>query len=165
MPTFYGTARLEAAIVEVWRASILEAAFKAYWNESQKGRYPVLHDQEAGPQQPWPYCVYLLPASVPTVRMAGKKQEVDAIREIRDTKIEFHVFARSTGSTSGKELAAALAAQVREVFGGSPTVAPTAVPGAFLCQPGDELGVRQGPDEYKWLVKYTIRTDLKQLTG
>lgn len=162
MPTFYGTAELQRAITAVWNASAINAAFKAYWNEQQKGLFDVLHFGEAGPSQPWPYCVYVIPVSRKSIGMAGRDR--NSRREIRDTMVEFHVFAKAVTTTSGAELCAAMADQVRQVYGGHPTATPTPVPGTIRVSPGDEYPARAGDDEYKWILKYLMRADLRQAT-
>lgn len=161
MPTFHGTAELRRAINAVWDASPINAAFQAYWDEQQRGGYSVLNYGDASPNQPWPFCVYLITTSKPTIGMSGKT--TDSRREIRDSIVEFHVFARHVSDTSAGELAALMADEVRKVYGGHPSTPPTRIPGVLLAKPQDEFDYpRAGDDEHKWLLRYMMRTDLQR---
>lgn len=166
MPTYIGQAKLHNALVNRWANGGLSTLFESYWAEDAIGEYTVLNDGEAGPNQPWPYCVYVLSESKPTIRMTGPENQN---WEVRDTSLEFHIFALAIGSEGAKEVAARLAERVMARFGGHPTEhpAPVEVVGGdiLIMKFMGEFGVRAeksgSEEEWKWIVKYQIRQDVQ----
>ena len=160
------TADLIAAFSTAWDASTLDVLFKALRDSSVvEAQFPdVLHDQEAAPGQPFPYCVMDQTTTTTTDRMSGG---VAALREIRDTSLTLHVHARAVNgdARTAKEIAAYLAEEIMKVFGGHPTVSPTGtltlVNGeALIVQYVNDFGIRTGEDEYRWTVEFLIRADV-----
>lgn len=157
------SADVHKAVNAVWDASTLDATFKALWANSTD-EFPVLHDQQAAPSQPFPYAVLEQTSSLTQARMSGG---VAALREVRDLTVTFHVHARAVGgdARTAKRIAADLAEELMKVFGGHPTVAPT---GAVALDNGKHLittyqndfGVWTGDDEYRWTVEYQVRVDV-----
>ena len=153
------TADLHRAINTAWDASGLDALFAALG-----GSTPVLNDQEATPGQSFPYCVLEQTAGTTTDRMSGP---ASSLLEVRDLTVVFRVHA---GLVSGddrtpKEIAAYLAEEITKVFGGHPTVAPTASPtldngGRLLTQYQTDFGVKTGDDEHMWTIEYIFRLDV-----
>jgi len=157
-------ASVSKALVAAWDDAGLDAKFKALWaGEVSADEFIVLHDQEASPQQPWPYCVLEQISASTTSRMSGG---VSHLREIRDVDIRFHVHASevSGDSRTAKEIAAYLCEEIMKVFGGHPTEAPSALTldhGKFLiAQYQSDYGVRTGDETYEWLVHYIFRIDV-----
>ncbi len=158
------TADLHKALNTVWNASSLDATFKALWDASiTDAEFPALHDQEAAPGQPFPYCVLDQSASSTVNRMSATGA---FLREVRDVSWSLHVHARAVSgdSRTAKEIAAYLAEEIMKVFGGHPTVAPTALTldnGNFLiAQYQNDFVIRTGDDEYRWTVEYVFRSDV-----
>ena len=156
------------AIQALWTAESIDTPFKALWPASVTPTdYPVLHDGEATPGQPWPYCVFGVSPSNTAARMS---RTTTSKWEIRDVPCEFHVHGKPvTGDTrSAKRIAAAMAANIINKFGGGPSVAPTAMSldnGNFLiAQYQNDYGVRTGDEEYQWIVAYILRVDVPVLT-
>lgn len=155
-----GTAAVAQAVAARWRDAGLDAVFNNYWTAAQRAGYNItLHDGEAEPTQPWPYCVFLLPTSEPTGRMSGGNAH---ILELRDTPLEFMVYARKGTSMQAKTLASQLAGAIVRAYGGHPDVAAAPLSGTYLVQPRGEYGVRIGADEWRWVVKYMVRSCLRQ---
>jgi len=160
-----GAADVHKAIVAAWNASDLDATFKALWDSGvTASEFPVLHDQEAGQGQPFPYAILEQTSSNTTDRMSGG---VASLREVRDITVTFHVHARkiSGNSKTAKRHTADLAEEIMKVFGGHPTTSPT---GTLSLDNGNHLttlyvndyGVRTGDDEYQWTIDYTVRIDV-----
>lgn len=158
-------ADLYTAINTAWDASGLNAAFRALWPSGYgSADYPVLHDQEASPGQPYPFCVIDQTSSRTINRMTGGPGR---LREIRDVTVTFNVHATNVvgDSRSAKQIAAAMAAEVMKVFGGHPTQAAT---GAVTLANGKHLitqyqtdyGVRTDDDSYQWVLSYLMRLDI-----
>jgi hypothetical protein len=159
-----GTADFQKALNTAWSNSALNAVFKALWPDPTAEQYVVLHDQEATPGQPRPYCVIdTLSPSVAT-RMSGG---VDSNYEVRDILLTLNIFAEKKAgeSRSVKELAAYLAEEVMKVFGGHPTVKPTAVialdnGGVLPLLYQTDYGTRINDDIWQWTITYLARTDV-----
>ena len=155
-----GSADLWKSINAAWDASSLDTLFRAV----SSGSHVVLHDQQASPGQAHPYCVVSQMSQNTVNRMSGG---VDSLREVRDTQVQFNIYAEevSGDSRSAKQIAAYLAEEVMKVFGGHPTTAPT---GSMILDNGNVLineyqtdyGVRIDDDEFLWVVTYTIRADV-----
>lgn len=157
-----GSTDIHKALNTVWDASGLEALFTAYW-ESGVGEFLALHDQEAAPGNPFPYCTFRLDPSTTTDRMSGG---TETIREIRNVPLTFTIHTRrmSAQSDSEKVIGSTLLNKVLEVFGGHPTVKPTAITldnGKHLITTyQNDFGVRTGDDEYAWVVNYLLKVDV-----
>lgn len=165
-----GSADLAKAINTVWDSSGLNAIFTALW-PSGEDNFPVLHDQEAAPGSPFPYCVMELSQPRTITRMSKTST---AKWEIRDVNCQFKVHARlkpdpdqasdPTDVRSPKEIASYLANEILKVFGGHPTQAPTAPTldnGNFLIAQYDtDYSTRTGDDEYRWTISYNFRLDV-----
>ncbi len=159
------TVDLMEAITTAWGASGLDAAFKALWDSDYvAAEYPVLHDQEASPGQPLPYCVLGQSRSRTTDRMSGGAK---SLREIRDVSLAFNVHASEADgdARSAKEIAAHLVAEVTKVFGGHPTQSPTGAltldnGNCLLSQYQNDYGVRTGDATYQWILEYLFRLDV-----
>lgn len=158
-------ADLHSAINTAWNASGLDATFRALWPaEYAAADFPVLHDQEAAPGQPFPYCVMGESGSSTQVRMSS---EVHEKREVRDIAWMFTVHSNAIDgdARTSKEIASDLIEEIMKQFGGHPTVVPaqpiTLVNGKHLItQYVNDAGIRTGDDEYSWFVSYIFRIDV-----
>jgi len=159
---------IHKAIVRVWNQSGLYNHFRALWREdASRQEFPVLHDQEATGEQPFPYCVMEQTVQTTIARMT---KDWSSNWEIRDFSISFNVHARRIPgvSRSAKDIAISLAEEIMKVFGGHPTVVPqqlTLDNGNFLItQYQNDYGILLGDDEYRWTVDYMIRVDVPVMT-
>ncbi len=156
------SADIYTAINTVWDARDLEVTFKDFWSEGTDD-FPALHDGEATPKQPFPYCVMEADATTTTDRMSGG---VNSLREIRDIPIRFNIQATTVSgdSRSQKEIAAFLAEEVMKVFGGHKDTAPEALTlssGNHLwTQFVSDYGVETGENMYHWIINYLVKVDL-----
>lgn len=163
------TADFCKALNAAWDASGLDAKFKALWPAAVlPGEFPVLHDQEAAPGQPFPYAVLDVMDVGVTARMSDGALTK---RELREVTVAFTVQAREvTGDArDAKGIAADMVAEVMKVFGGHPTVPPTAV---LTLDNGDvvqlqyqtDFGVRTSDDSYSWVMKLKALLDVPMTT-
>ncbi len=153
------------AINTAWDASILDASFKANWDDPTETEFYVLNDQEAPAEQPWPYVVMDQPSQNTVERQSGGGGVIK--REIRDVIVQFniHVEIDAGDTESAKETASDLAEEIMKVFGGHPTTSPT---GTITLDNGNHLitqyqtdfGVMTGDDEYQWAIQYLFRIDI-----
>lgn len=156
---------LDQAINAVWEGE-LDWEFKKNWAESDRTEFPSLHDQEAGPATPFPYCVVTISEPSVQTRMSGHSSTER--HEIHDVPVMFQIFARemSGSGKSAKVIAGELADQVLMRFGGHPTVQPKAVTLAsghcLLVQYQSCYGTRLGDDEHLVTINYLFRLDLPQ---
>lgn len=162
-----GSADIIKAFVTSWNASTLDATFQTLWDSSKTAAdYSVLHDQEAGPDQPFPYCV-MGDGIQPSTSARMSSNTVNQMREIRDIPITFNIFARQVDgdSRTAKEIAAYLAEELMKIFGGHPTSRPWANivldNGQYLITSYDtDYGVLVGDEEYQWIVRYMVKIDV-----
>lgn len=159
-----GTADLITAINSAWDGSGLNGAFQALWpSGTSTTQFPVLHDEEAGPGQPFPYCVMELETPRVETRMSNTG---NFKRELRSAIVRFNIHAKEvTGdSRSVKQIAACLAEEVVKVFGGHTTSAPatlTLASGQILpAQYVTDYGHRTELDNYQWVIEYLFRIDV-----
>jgi hypothetical protein len=150
------------AIVAAWDASTLNDTFKALWSGSiVAADFVVLHDTEASPNQPFPYCV--MEIEKPTVR-ERMSSAGDYKREIREQQFTFNVHAKE-GSSSAKVTASNLVAAIMAVFGGHPTTKPTATltldnGNHLLTQYVNDYSIRTEQDRYQWSLTYKLLVDV-----
>jgi hypothetical protein len=161
-----GNLDFEQAVNALWNGSDLNATFMALWpSTAVSTNFAVLVDQEASPNQPFPYCVYEVSPPKDDVRMFGG---TGLIKKVKNTELKFNVHAKiaSGDGRSAKEIAGTLAEEIKKIFGGHPTVAPQALSlthgGHILTQFLTDYGVRTGDEEYQWIVTYNIKTDVPE---
>ncbi len=159
-----GTADLYTAIVAAWNNSGLATTFKSLWDDPTSTDFGTLYDQEAAPGQLAPYCVLDQFTSKTTARMSGT---TTYNREIRDIQVKFNIHAGEVAgdSRSAKRIAADLAEDVMEQFGGHPTVAAQSQLAitngkVLLTQYQTDYGVLEDDGRYLWVVLYIIRVDV-----
>jgi len=160
-----GTAALHKAIMSIWSTSGLDAAFQALWpSGTETSQFYTLHDQEASPGHPWPYAVFDQMSVDVTNRMSDDGD--GDRREIRETTFAINIYAREIAgdSRSAKAIAATLAEEVMKYFGGHPTESPSSLTldsgNHLITQFLNEYGDRIGDEEYRWMIIYSIRTDV-----
>jgi hypothetical protein len=159
------SADLIKAIHTAWDASTLSTTFQALWpSDSQNSEFFELLDQEAPGGQPFPYAVTDETTSVTVNRMSGG---VTSLREVRDIEVRINVFATDVDgdNRTSKEIAAYLAEEIMKVFGGHPTVNPTATitldnGNHLITEYQNDFGVRTADDFFQWVVIYLFRIDV-----
>jgi len=152
------------AINEVWDASTLDATFKALWNAAALvDEFPVLHEQKAGGEQPFPYCIFEMQTGNTNSRMSG---ETDSIREIRDVPVNFRIHVREIASDvrTAKGIASDLAEETMKVFGGHPTVVPTGLTldngNHLITRYVNDYSIREDENHFQWVISYIFRVDV-----
>lgn len=152
------------AINTAWDASGLDAIFKTLWEDPATVDYFVLNEQQAAPNQPWPYCVIDQMSPRTTARMSGGSNR---LREIRDTMVTLNIHASevSGDARSAKQIAAYLAEEVMKQFGGHPTIAAARTltldnGHVLIVQYQTDYCVRTDDSESQWVISYIIRQDV-----
>lgn len=157
-----GQADLAKALATAWTSWGLDNLFKSYWSPADKTTYPSLHEGEATPGQPLPYCVYELDEGNVVTRMTGRTTVTQL--QIRDVPCVFNVFAKEFGPKSAKEVASELNEELMRLFGGHPTGQPnelTLEHGKVLLQQyQSDYSLREGDSEYRWVLNYIFRLDV-----
>jgi hypothetical protein len=92
---------------------------------------------------------------------------VNSQRHVRDLMVNFNIHATEVDGSSqtAKEIAADLADEVMKVFGGHPTVSPTAEIDLdyghhLITRYETDYGVRTGDHEFQWVIQYIFRVDV-----
>lgn len=159
-----GSTDLHKAIVAAWDAANLDDEFNDVWSSDEQARYPALHQDEATPGQPFPYCVYEMPAGSIVARMTGHSAGERHV--IKDTPLHFRIYTKQIAgdSQTSKERGAELSEKVMETFGGHPTVSPDEITldngSHLITQYQTDYPVRMGDEEYQWNIDYTVKTDV-----
>lgn len=160
-----GTADLAKALNTAWDASALDALFQALRAAAVvDAEFPVLNEQMAGGEQPFPYCIFEIGSGTTTTRMSKATNDN---WETRDVPVIFRVHTTDVDgdARTAKEIAAHLIEEIMKVFGGHPTQVPT---GAITLDNGNHLvatyqndfAIREGEDNYVWTVDYLFKLDV-----
>lgn len=155
---------IHTAINTVWDNSGLDWEFKKLWDADERDDDEALCEMEAAPENPSPYTEYSVEAPDTSSRMSADSGE--GRREIQDAAIQFiiHVQKRSNDSRTAKDTAIHLANFIIQKFGGHPTVKPQklvlATGAALILQKQSDYGVREGDEEYSWVINYIARCDV-----
>jgi len=162
-----GQADLLKSIGVVWDASTLNATFRALWSATPDGDdFPVLHDTEAGGEQPWPYCIFESQFGVVSERMS---KGTDDLWTTRDMPATFKVHASEVDgdARSAKQVAADLVEEVIKVFGGHPTVAPEEITldngNHLVTLYQNDFSMREDDVHWMWTVSYMFRIDVPEM--
>lgn len=162
-----GIASLHKAIRNAWMSWDLNDDFKMYYSPEDKTLFPTLHDGEATPKQPFPYCVYEIIGSSINARMTG--HTVSEKHRIEDVPAMFYIHTKAAGTKSAKEFGAVLLEELLAKFGGHPTTRPRNFGSidngqVLLCQYQYSRGMRTGDEEHRWEVEYLFKVDFPEET-
>ncbi len=153
---------LTEAIVATWDAAGIDSEFTNLWKNGADSEFPVLHDREASPGQPFPYCVFRQDERFRKDRMSGGSP--GNLNEISETPYDFRIHARTIiagDNRTAKKIANDLAEHIMKIFGGHKEVAPQPInlDGLLEFRYDSDVGVRTGDDEYLWIVSYEALVD------
>jgi hypothetical protein len=150
-------AALHKAIQSIWLSSGLEDLHIAYG-----GVAPTLHDSEATPSQAFPYTVFTQDALTITSRMTGHTSAEH--HRLEDVPWNFRVHASQTVASSAKQIAAAIATEIMNIFGGGELQKETPlildVGSHLLTQFQTSYGIKEDDEEYLWVVSYIFKLDV-----
>jgi hypothetical protein len=154
-----GSWTLDEAVKNRWDDYALDDEFKDYWTVGDETRYFVLHDQEANPNPPGPYCVFEKDLVGEPERMTGSG--TDALTTEKQTEtylVSLTIHAKDDdGSTSlsAKDICIALAKLVATAFNDMSAldISPDA---HVLTLPQPGFGTKEGDREYAWTLQYLI---------
>jgi hypothetical protein len=161
------TLSADSVIASIWTQG-LDWEFKKNWAEANRNQYESLHDQEATPGQPFPYCVIEVGKVKVDARMTG--HDKNEKHQIVSVPVEFRVHARgmSGSGKTAKAIAGELADAVLAYFGGHPTTAPKAATLSqgtlLLVQYQSHFGTRTGDEEYQITINYLVQLDQQYQT-
>lgn len=151
------------AVPALWASSGLDEYFTEYWTNDQKADFLVLGDEEASPDQPWPYCVFESVASVTQRRSSASTAQKNRQEQNEDT-LRFHVFAKDTNEKSGKLICSELVDQILKVFGGDPETIHRDIPlqnGTVINQEYNQTILqKEGEENWKATVIYSVTYEL-----
>jgi hypothetical protein len=148
-------------VVARWDEALMPHQFNSYWAEANRSIYPTLHDGEARPNTPFPYCIFDQDPSEIVARMSGSTTNTK--RRILNVPIEFRVHAQANGSKSSKTVAGDLAGFVMHAFGDDENEnhpLTLDVGAHLLTQYINDYPVRTGDEEHQWTIKYNFLVDM-----
>ncbi len=131
------------AVVAAWDAAGIDALFLAQRQAGPNQNDQVLHDTQAKPGTPFPYCVFT------QERIGGVQIRMTAdggaTNEVRVTRFAFTVHGASKPACN--QLAEAIALAMQQVGAGC------------VFQPlfVDDMGWQEGEEEWAWIVLYDFK--------
>lgn len=159
------SADFHAALVSLWDSSGLDAEFTDLWAVADRTNFMELNDGEAAPGTPSPYCVFEILTGTTTGRDSG--HSTSEKHEHRNVPFQFRVHTLPiVGGRTAKRLAADLIDEIMQIYGGHPTVAPTAMSlganqgGVANVQYQTDYGIRTGDSEHQWNLDYLAKLDV-----
>ena len=155
MAAVRGSWLVSQGIVKRWRDRNLDQTFRDEWGDDTNA-YKALHDEEARPSPPGPYCVYDVAEPVVKNHQTGHTTSEEI--QTQEVGIQFRIHAKSTGSESGKSICIRLAKAVRAAFDN---------PARFVALPDThvetinepDFHTREGDEEWVLAVPYTLTVD------
>ena len=151
---------IDRAVVTRWTEAGLDAAFRAEWADPSRTDYPTLHEAEAEPSAPGPYCVFQhLPSPVPVGNMTGKV--VAKQHQLQHHTIRFEVHAKESATESPKDIAIRLAELVQTAFDSQAAWDLGSTIWHVHSTRGPDWGVREGDNEYMVTVQYEVLIDVQ----
>lgn len=131
-----------AAVVSAWDAAGIDALFLVQRQAGPNQNDQVLHDTQAKPATPFPYCVFT------QERAGGVKLRMTAIggtEEVRLTRFTFTVHAAD--KPTANQLAEAITLAMQNVGSGC----------VFQPMFVDDIGWQEGEEEWAWIVLYDFQ--------
>lgn len=155
---------VDEGVATRWDQAGLDNIIKGYWPNAKKSRYPAVHDEQARPGTPHPYVVYESAEPIvlghSTGGDAGHKEQ-----QYQDVPIQFRVHAKGTNTQSGKSIAKEVAIAIKLAFDPGNDFLQLS-PDCHLCTLADgDFPIREGDEEWVWVVQYRIRLDATYLRG
>ena len=163
-PVPRGSWTLDEAVKKQWDDSGVETKIREYWPVADKTAtyYPVLHDGEARPVPPGPYVVYEKMTPVVIGHMSGM-DGVQSENQLQSVLLQFTVHAKSNSSISGKYVARKIAGLVADAF--DPDTSPWPIEDDTMVSVlrGPDFHVREGDEEWAWVLQYEVMIDATYL--
>ena len=154
-----GSWTVDEGVALQWAAKNLDATFRSYWAAGNDGFTP-LNDTEARPNTPHPYCVYSAGTGRVVARSSGLVR--DSKKREEAIPVSFTIHAKPVGALSAKSVAKELAKRIKSAF--DPQNRLDFTPDCHittLIQTPD-FGVREGDNEWMWVVSYDFHIDITQ---
>jgi hypothetical protein len=161
MAAVRGTWTIDEGIAARWSAKSLDDRFREWWptdaTSADDSHYPVLHDTEARPTPPGPYCVYEHGAGATEQRHSGLTTSTN--NEIHRIPLQFRIHAK-TQNLSGKFIAKELAKYVVAAFdfnAGYLDIEPDKHVNTFRQA---DFPIQEGDQEWSWNLQYDLIVDV-----
>ena len=151
-----GSWTVDEAVIRHWKTEGLDEAFRDQWESTVDDTYYPLHHEQAEPEPPGPYAVYVIADPVQVATMSGKAKNEE--RQLLDYLLTIQVHAKSSGTTSGKVRARDLAKLVIAAFDPDKEIEICDDEWVQTRRGGDTC-LRLGDDEWSWLCTFTIQVD------
>lgn len=158
-----GNWNIHKGIKKRWAERSLDDRFRDFWTNPARLDYPPLMREEARPNPPGPYCVYVLGTGAGTVQQRSGGKTARTENQYLSIPLTFTIHAKtrgySGGTKSGDEVAEILAGHVADAFD----------PGAGILDLGDDKHIytyrntdddaREDDDEWSWSLLYDLYID------
>lgn len=170
MPPIRGSWTVDEAVALQWERNNLDKKFRDEWSDPADTNYEPLHDGEARPTHPRPYCVYEKSEPVLLGHMTGSNADPEVItteNQLQEVTIQFTIHAKNrliilpSGEQqlqSGKRIAKRLAEKVDEAFGPENAL-PFKVDKHVVTVRGPDWHIREGDEEWAWVLSYILTID------
>lgn len=119
-------------------------------------QYPVLHDEEASPSPPGPYCVLDITEPVP-LHHSTSKLHPHAEHHVQSSIVNFRIHARKRKGLSAKAVAIKLAQRLVEAFDDAPLDLFPGKMCSWTRMP--DFGAKEDDEGYVRVVPYEIVYD------
>lgn len=157
MTAIRGSWTVDEAIAKHWENNNLDKTFRDTWPDPTVTRYEPLHDGEARPTPPGPYCVYEKFDPVILGHMTGARDEQTEM-QFQDVTVQFTIHAKSSATESGKKIVRRLAEEVDKAFGPENAL-PIRDDCHIVTVRGPDFHIREGDEEWAWVLQYTLTID------
>ena len=159
MPVTRGTWTLHEAIVCRWEDADLDDDFRSYWPVTTETRSSPLHDTEARPTPPGPYCVY--EATEGNIDFHDSGTQPLAEGQQQTVPVDFRIHAKNTATQSAKIICRDLAKKVAAAYDPGNLFGPLPIrdDAHFTTFRGADFSVREGDTEWMWVLQYEFVLD------
>lgn len=151
-----GSWELHKAIQARWTESGLDDTFRAESDNPSDTSIPVLHDTEARPNTPFPYCVYTIKAMSPDGHSSGRT--LNTAQQYLRAMVTFTIYASQRGNESAKSIVYRMAKEMSGAF--DPPFKLDMETDKHLATIRDvDAAQRLDDDEWAWSVSYIFIID------
>lgn len=160
-----GSWALDQAIEKRWYDRNLDERFKAEWPDPTNNRYETIHDQEARPTPPGPYCVYTINPPAIVGHSTGSDEIHEEIQYL-EFVVEFVIHAANKPGRSAKKIAVDLAKHVADAYDPKrPLVYPELDIGEIYTIRDADFQTREGDAEWSWTLRYRFMLDTSRISS
>ena len=136
---------------------------KQYWPADKQDKFLALNDELARARTPFPYVIY--ESSEPIIKGHSSGSRAWLEQQYQDVPIQFRVHAKPANGLSGRKIAIELAKEIMGAFDPGTDRLDLAPDVHLTTVAQGDFHVREGDDEWLWVVQYLIRLDATYLMG